>query len=86
MLVFRTPPYIVSEITLQDALKKIQPPIKTNESPRLIPGEKGNNNGGDGQNESNRSSVERKKNRRFSSTSVKYVFILCHNQILKNTY
>lgn len=64
MLVFRTPPYIVNEISLQDtlgSLKKRQKPIKITEKVEE-----------DIQNNSSPNSLnERKVNRRYSSTSIR---------------
>lgn len=66
VLIFRTPPYIISEITLQDNQHKLHTLRKTTESPKL-PTEQEDNTG----NDSHLSSLEKKKNRRFSSTSIK---------------
>lgn len=71
VLIFRTPPYIVSEISLQDNQSKLQPSRKTNESPKLVATEQEDNIENEGQLASNRSTMERKKKRRCSASSIK---------------
>ncbi|KAJ8972146.1 hypothetical protein NQ314_000372 [Rhamnusium bicolor] len=70
MLIFRTPPYIVTDITLQDTLTRSKPTRKLCESPKVMPLEREKSlekvpysspNG----------ITDRKVSRRFSSTSIK---------------
>lgn len=75
-LIFRTPPYIASEITLQDNYQNIWSVRKTSESLKLTSLEQVNSIGNDEKNVSNRSSIERKKNRRLSSTSIRLSLFL----------
>lgn len=69
MLIFRTPPYIVQEISLQDTLtrsKSQHAAVNTSTSPRLGTGEKEED-----LKFSPVGSTERKVSRRFSSTSIR---------------
>lgn len=70
MLVFRTPPYIITQITLQDNQfeSRMQ---KKSDSPRIPLLEKEERISNNEANISPKSTAERKSNRRFSTTSIK---------------
>ncbi|CAG9815067.1 unnamed protein product [Phaedon cochleariae] len=71
MLIFRTPPYIVSEITLQDTQMGERHPKKPSESPRIVQTETEKPLEKENQLSSPNALADRKVNRRFSSTSIK---------------
>lgn len=65
MLIFRTPPYIISEITLQDTQIGLKQSRKCCDSPKAFHLERENTI------ERESVSAEKKANRRFSTTSIK---------------
>lgn len=69
MLLFRTPPYIINEIILQDNQFSRKAPKKNCDSPRIVTLEREMSVEKD--TNSDVSNVTQKANRRFSSTSIK---------------
>lgn len=73
MLIFRTPPYIVNEITLQDTLTRSKPMKKPCESPKIVPSERDKSLEKEAHVYTSPNGLgDRKVSRRFSSTSIKY--------------
>lgn len=71
-LLFRTPPYVLNEISLQDTLTRPKPQRKHSGSPRVAHLERCTSVEKDSQSYSSPgNSAERKVNRRFSSTSMR---------------
>ncbi|CAH0548963.1 unnamed protein product [Brassicogethes aeneus] len=71
-LIFRTPPYVLNEISLQDTLTRSKPKRKYSGSPRVAQLEREKSIEKDSQSfGSPNNTAERKVNRRFSSTSIR---------------
>ncbi|KAJ8956249.1 hypothetical protein NQ318_014981 [Aromia moschata] len=72
MLIFRTPPYIVNEITLQDTLTRTRPAARSCDSPKIVTLDRERSAERDPQPYPSLNGIaERKVSRRFSSTSIK---------------